>query len=113
MEDFRLLQVLFSYNLILIKLGEVKVFSPIYSKNIIKMGQKNKIKSHVVLAICMVLIGAVAAYFAPLYEDAVHGSTEKGIYGVLNYISNFFMFTSFLIVLILIFKTFSKNEKHK
>jgi len=44
------------------------------------MKQKNRIKLYVVvIVICMVLIGAVAAYFTPLYEDAIQGASEKGM----------------------------------
>jgi len=68
------------------------------------MGQKNKIKTYVVLAIGLALIGAVVAYFIPLYEDAIQGSREKGIYNVLIYISISFLIYSSLIVLVLINK---------
>jgi len=55
----------------------------------------------VVIAICLALIGLIAAYYMPMYENAVQGTSEKGIYNVLKQIST--MFSKVAAVLFIIF----------
>ena len=79
------------------------------------MKQENASKSYiVVIATCLVLIGLISAYFMPMYENSMQGTSEKGIYNVLKYISNGFLINVLIFFTIFVInKTILKNKKNE
>jgi len=79
------------------------------------MKQEKASKSYiVVIAICLALIGIISAYFMTMYENFAQGTSEKGIYNVLKYISNGFLINaSIFFTIFVINKTISKNKKNE
>lgn len=70
----------------------------------------------IVIAICMALIGLIAAYFEPLYENSLQGTSERGIYNVLKYTSILFLANStifFLVFVIVKLTSTHKQNKRK
>lgn len=64
-------------------------------------------KKHYILlvAICFTLIGLIAAFWSPYYENSAQGTHEKGVYNLLQYVSNLcliiasFSFMGFIVLL--------------